>query len=71
MARVLIVTNPFGGRGHGDRITDASEIAAVLVGENASHVIAIDEPTELAGESMPEPFDELTEIPDVTTTEEA
>lgn len=36
---VLIVSNPFGGRDRGDRITDPDEIAAVLAGEHAHHVI--------------------------------
>ncbi|MCE9565844.1 MAG: hypothetical protein K8U57_27785 [Planctomycetes bacterium] len=39
MARVLVVTNPFGGRSQGDRITDASEIEEILSGEHASHVV--------------------------------
>jgi hypothetical protein len=42
MAIVLVVTNPFGGLSHGDRITDPSEIDSVLAGENAHHVVQAD-----------------------------
>jgi hypothetical protein len=37
--KVLVVTNPFGGRAVGERITDSGEIASVLVGEHAHHVV--------------------------------
>jgi hypothetical protein len=40
--RVLVVTNPFGGRERGDRITDAAEIEKVLSGEHAHHVVQSD-----------------------------
>ena len=42
MAIVLVVTNPFGGLSHGDRITDPAEIDTVLSGENAHHVVRPD-----------------------------
>lgn len=42
MARVLVVTNPFGGRSQGERITDAKEIEEILSGEHASHVVRSD-----------------------------
>ena len=42
--RVLVVTNPFGGRDRGDRITDPKEINAVLAGEHAHHVVQADHP---------------------------
>jgi hypothetical protein len=42
MARVLVVVNPFGGLGKGDRITDPEEIKKVLAGEQAHHVIQSD-----------------------------
>ena len=37
--KVLVVTNPFGGRGVGDMITDPAEIEATLAGEHAHHVV--------------------------------
>ena len=37
--KVLVVTNPFGGREAGDRITDAKEIESTLEGEHAHHVV--------------------------------
>lgn len=37
--KVLVVTNPFGGREAGDRITDPAEIATTLAGEHAHHVV--------------------------------
>jgi hypothetical protein len=42
MARVLVVKNPFGGRDKGDRITDPAEIAEILAGEHAHHVLQSD-----------------------------
>jgi hypothetical protein len=39
MTRVLVVKNPFGGRGIGDRITDPAEIGLVLAGEHSQHVV--------------------------------
>jgi hypothetical protein len=45
----LVVTNPFGGREKGSKITDPSEIAAVLAGENAQNVVQVQhagEPTK-------------------------
>jgi hypothetical protein len=42
MARVLVVSNPFGDFQRGDRITDADQIAAILAAPHASHVIASD-----------------------------
>ena len=53
MARVLVVTNPFGGRSHGDRITDPAEIEAVLSGENAHHVVQSDHDDVPAKPSKP------------------
>jgi len=44
MARVLVVKNPFGGRDKGDRITDPVEIAEILAGEHAHHVLQSDHP---------------------------
>lgn len=40
--KVLVVTNPFGGKETGDRITDAKEIESVLAGEHAHHVVQSD-----------------------------
>lgn len=39
--RDLIVREPFGGRQHGDRITDEAEVKAILAGPHAHHVIAV------------------------------
>jgi diacylglycerol kinase family enzyme len=39
---VLVVTNPFGGRETGERITDPAEIAAIKYGEHAHHVVTSD-----------------------------
>lgn len=50
--KTLIVTNPFGGRQTGRRITDPAEIDAVLAGENAAHVVAAEHPDAPAA---PEP----------------
>ncbi len=50
MTRVLVVTNPFGGRNRGDRITDPKEIAQVLTGEHAHHVVQADHPSETVEE---------------------
>ncbi len=44
--RVLIVTSAFGDHQKGSKITDPSEIADVLAGENASHVIQSDHADE-------------------------
>jgi hypothetical protein len=52
MARVLVVKHEFGGRAKGDRITDAAEIAEILAGEQAHHVLQSDHPDHaLQGES--------------------
>ena len=48
--RVLIVTSAFGDHRKGSRITDPSEIAAVLAGENSGHVIQSDHPDEQEAE---------------------
>lgn len=37
--KVLVVTNPFGGRETGQKITDPSEIESILAGEHAHHVV--------------------------------
>lgn len=50
MTRVLVVTNPFGGRDRGARITDPEEIAELLSSEHAHHVVQADHPTETAYE---------------------
>lgn len=50
MTRVLVVTNPFAGRDKGHRITDPDEIAKVLAGEHAHHVVQADHPTETVEE---------------------
>ncbi len=42
--KVLVVTNPFGGREAGSRITDPAEIKAVLSGEHAHHVVQAEHP---------------------------
>jgi len=42
MAFVLVVTNPFGGRSQGERITDPIEIEKVPIGETAHHVVRAD-----------------------------
>lgn len=39
MATVLTVTNPFSGYERGQRITDASEVSAVLASEFAANVV--------------------------------
>ena len=39
---VLVVTNPFGGRNLGERITDPNEIEEVLSSEHAHHVVRAD-----------------------------
>lgn len=36
---VLVVTNPFGGHEIGHRITDPTEVAEILAGEHAHHVV--------------------------------
>jgi hypothetical protein len=40
--KILVVTNPFGGRELGERITDRTEIAKILAGEHAHHVVQAD-----------------------------
>ena len=47
---LLVVTNPFGGREKGDRITDPAEIERILAGEHAHHVVRSDHEIELAGD---------------------
>ena len=42
--KVLVVTNPFGGRETGDRITDPAEIEATLAGEHARDVVQAEHP---------------------------
>ena len=42
--KVLVVTNPFGGREVGATITDAAEIEATLAGEHAHHVVKAEHP---------------------------
>lgn len=42
--KVLVVTNPFGGREAGQTVTDASEIESILAGEHAHHVVQTDHP---------------------------
>lgn len=42
--KVLVVTNPFGGRKTGDTITDPAEIEATLSGEHAHDVVQADHP---------------------------
>ena len=54
MAIVLVVTNPFGGHSRGDRITDPKEIAQVLAGENAHHVIQSDHAGRCHSPSRPD-----------------
>jgi hypothetical protein len=47
--RVLVVINPFGGHDKGARITDPAEVARILEGEHAHHVVQSDhdiEPSE-------------------------
>lgn len=44
--QVLVVTNAFGGREKGQRITDEAEIKAILTGEHAHHVVSADHPAE-------------------------
>ena len=44
--KVLVVTNPFGGREAGEKITDPKEIEAVLAGEHAQHVVRAEHPDE-------------------------
>ncbi|QEL18718.1 hypothetical protein [Limnoglobus roseus] len=39
MAQVLVVTNPFGGRAAGERITDPQEMEQILAGEHAGNVV--------------------------------
>lgn len=45
--RVLVVKGAFGGHSRGSKITDPAEIAKVLAGENAHHVIQSDHPGEI------------------------
>jgi hypothetical protein len=40
----LIVVQGFGPHAKGDRVTDATEVATILAGENASHVVRIPAP---------------------------
>ena len=42
--RVLVVTNPFGGRGVGETIADPAEVEATLAGEHARDVVQADHP---------------------------
>ena len=44
--KVLVVTNPFAGRAAGDTITDPGEVAEILAGEHAGHVVAVNTPEE-------------------------
>jgi hypothetical protein len=55
MAIVLVVTNPFGGLSHGDRITDPTEIEKVLSGENAHYVVRSDHADVQAPVAAPQP----------------
>lgn len=49
MALVLVVTNPFGGRAAGERITDPAEIDTILAGEHRHQVVRADHPEEGPG----------------------
>lgn len=40
--RVLVVTNPFGDHKRGSRISDPDQIAEILAGEHAHHVVQAD-----------------------------
>ena len=55
MARVLVVTNPFGGRSHGERITDPAEIEETLSGEHANHVVQSDHADVETTAKLPKP----------------
>jgi hypothetical protein len=44
--KVLVVTNPFGGREAGETIRDPREIELILAGEHAQHVVRADHPDE-------------------------
>ena len=48
--RVLVVKGAFGGHSRGSKITDPAEIAEVLAGENAHHIIQSDHPEEIQPE---------------------
>ena len=37
----LVVTNPFGGREIGEKITDTDEIKAILASEHGHHVVRV------------------------------
>ena len=41
--QILVVTNPFGGKEVGDKITDAKEIESILAGENSHDVVMSDQ----------------------------
>ena len=49
--RVLVVTNPFGDRGRGDRITDAGEIDEVLASHHAGNVVRADHDDDISATS--------------------
>ena len=42
--KVLVVTNPLGGREVGETIADPAEIEATLSGEHAHHVVQAEHP---------------------------
>ncbi len=41
MAIQLVVVQPFGAHLRGDRVTDADQVAAILAGDLARHVVAV------------------------------
>jgi hypothetical protein len=61
MARVLVVKNPFGGRGIGDRITDPAEIDRILAGEHSQHVVQSDHVDAHPGTDMSPELETATE----------
>lgn len=48
MAIKLIVNEPFAEYSKGDEITDAATVRAILKGENAAHVVAVQAPEATA-----------------------
>ena len=71
---VLVVTNPFGGHGIGHCITDPAEIARVLAGENAHHVVPSYHDIEPAEEVKPldiAPARDLADKPETNDQKEA
>lgn len=44
MAKVAVVLHPFGGHQRGDRISDATDIANILKGEQATFVVISNHP---------------------------